>query len=339
MKNNDTKEILLRDFLAFKFASSRETDKLINRLERFTAKELDEELTLALLSLKTHKSDNDRQPFEKSCEIAAPIFENLNAATAWSYIQFYVLTLVIGYQTSYDNAMAMLQEALDVILDEHATDKKYMGICAALHANMTIRIIRAKYLEPNRDKAELDKAFKRSYDHVMEVSVRKNLPYQHVMQARLGIFESNVELVKSELATLKELGEKKMYKTTKDELGEYLQFIKVKFGTSLFNFFVGYNARGERMRQGRRVSEIAGKLDMDDNVLNAIERGDGGMSIETLKELATTLGVTSDYLLYGDENKRFPKNLHIIMLSEIMQDATHEEMDNIVAMAKMMVKK
>ena len=334
-KSNDTKEILLKDFLAFKFASSRDIDKLITRFERLIATQRipDDELILPMLATKTIKADNERQPVEECSRIAAPIFENLENATEWRYIPLCSLAMVIGHHASYNTAMERMQEALDVILDDHSEDPKYMRLCTVFHINILVRMIRTKYLEPNIDMAALEKAFKRSYDYAMEVCVRNDAPLQYVLQARLGIFEGNVELVKTNLATLKELGEKKMYKTTKDELGDYIRFMGSKLDTPLQNFFSGYNARNERIRQKRRVSEVAAKLDMDDNVLNAIERGDGGMSIVTLKDLATTLNVSSDYLLYGiGDNGVCP---HIHNMEKLMRKLPSNKRESLMKMAQL----
>lgn len=342
-KNTDTKEILLKDYLAFRAATRRDTDKLISRFEKFMAREqleADDELLLPLLSLKTLRAENESVLLEEIFKIAAPVFEKLKDASDWTYMQLYVLAGIIGYNPNYHEGMAFMHKVLDAIKDRSEADKKYKAICISMHMNMTLRIVRAKYLDSNLDEGELAAAFKHSYGYAMEHAENKNLPLQYALQIRLGIFEGNEDIYKTGLAKLKELKQKKIYKHAKYELGEHLRFMDSNLDTPLANFFVGYNTRMMRKRQGKTISELAEAMGIDENVMSALERGDGGASIVTLKKLATLLRVTTDYLLFGDQSKNEAlEDLFVLDMKLVMKNATKEEKNFILSHARMFMKR
>ena len=65
---------------------------------------------------------------------------------------------------------------------------------------------------------------------------------------------------------------------------------------------VDYKKLGERIRSERKhlnltQSQLAEAIDISDTYMGAIERGERGLSLDTLVMLATRLGVTVDFLL------------------------------------------
>lgn len=63
-----------------------------------------------------------------------------------------------------------------------------------------------------------------------------------------------------------------------------------------------YKRLGQRIREERRKlhltqAELAEAIDISDTYMGAIERGERGVTLETLVRLANRLGVTVDYLL------------------------------------------
>ncbi len=68
---------------------------------------------------------------------------------------------------------------------------------------------------------------------------------------------------------------------------------------------------GKRVREARRKagytqSELAERVDVSINHISAIERGIYETRIDTLKRLATVLGTTTDYLIYGTSEEDSP---------------------------------
>ncbi len=65
---------------------------------------------------------------------------------------------------------------------------------------------------------------------------------------------------------------------------------------------VDYKRLGERIREERlhlrlTQAQLAEAIDISDTYMGAIERGERGLSLDTLVMLASRLGVTVDYLL------------------------------------------
>ena len=63
-----------------------------------------------------------------------------------------------------------------------------------------------------------------------------------------------------------------------------------------------YRCLGERIREERlhlrlTQAQLAEDIDISDTYMGAIERGERGLSLDTLVMLASRLGVTVDYLL------------------------------------------
>ena len=60
---------------------------------------------------------------------------------------------------------------------------------------------------------------------------------------------------------------------------------------------LGTNIRNERKKQGLTIEKLAEKVDIGENFLGKIERGDGTPSLDTVVAIANALGVGLDYLL------------------------------------------
>lgn len=74
-----------------------------------------------------------------------------------------------------------------------------------------------------------------------------------------------------------------------------------------------YQGIGKRIRQSREAKEytqeeLAAFIDLDKNVLIAFEEGRMRIFIDYISKLAEVLGVTTDYLIYG--NKKQKNKLH-----------------------------
>ena len=304
MKTKDTKEMLVSDYLADKRDDTKKSDSLIRRLEKYLSGEADPELILILQVLRTLRADIDQKEFSECCAVAAPIFEQLENTTTWGYIEFNALSSVIGYHINYEKTLELFQEALDVLEDEeYMNNPKFNAICTTLHFNITLRLLRVKYFDHDVDTVKLEDLFTRSYKHVMGVSVRKGLPHQHIPQVRRGIFENNIELINSGLYRLDELNEKKRYRTTRDEIAEYLSHMDGDLSKPLLNFLVGHQLRKLRNLRNMTPLELGHAIDVDQNAITAIERGDDGVSVQRLYKLANVLGTDMRYF-FGDEDKK-----------------------------------
>lgn len=65
---------------------------------------------------------------------------------------------------------------------------------------------------------------------------------------------------------------------------------------------IGANLRRRRAELGLTQEQVAEKISIAVPYYSNIERGARGMSIDVLCSLAATLGVSTDYILFGSEN-------------------------------------
>ena len=64
---------------------------------------------------------------------------------------------------------------------------------------------------------------------------------------------------------------------------------------------LGNNIRTERKRQLLTIEQLAEKVNITDNFLGKIERGDSMPSLPTIERIARALHVSIDFLLGNDE--------------------------------------
>ena len=335
MKLTETKESLLNDFLSIKSSEPQKSKKLIERLKKYIKNKPDDDLTLILQSSLAHKADNDQRSFNDCCTVAAPIFGQLEKTPNWGYLELFVLSSVIGQNSDFDKTFEFFQKAIDILSDKAlANDKKHKSIYYMLHFNMTYRMLRARYFEidhkDNAKVAKLEKAFMQSYSAVIEMCVSRGLPHQYVLEVRRGVFENNNESVNDGLAKLEKLDEKHWYKTTDDEILEFLPYMSEELSTGQSNRLIGQRARERRNEIKLFASDIARLMDMDENVLTSIERGATGMSIVRLRTLARVLHTKMGILL-GDEKPRHEKpDEFLLAMDTCMAGTTDEDKAHIV---------
>jgi len=331
MGNTITKESLINEYLAVRLSEDQKINKLITKLEKYSTGTPDTELMLILHSLKTIRAENNLQDFKQCCAIAVPIFEQLEVSINWGYIEFYVLSIVIGYHPNYDKTCAIFQEALDVLSDEEYVDNpKYTAIANALHINITLRMIRAKYLDPSIDIKALNSSFMRSYNHAMEKCEHKYPLYQCILQIRHGVFEDNMDQLEKGLLELHKFGKKKIYKTTRDEIIEYLFYTKKPPNKTLLNYLVGHQLRKRRHELNMSALDIAIAMDIDQNAITAIERGDDGLSLERLRKLAHIIDVQPGYFFGANSGIIEDTDPFILTIKARMADATEDDRNHLL---------
>lgn len=66
---------------------------------------------------------------------------------------------------------------------------------------------------------------------------------------------------------------------------------------------IGKKIRKERVIRNLTLEQLAEILDLSPSYMGLIERGQRGISIETLYKLAVTFNVTTDYLIASDDDE------------------------------------
>ncbi|MCL2841744.1 MAG: helix-turn-helix domain-containing protein [Defluviitaleaceae bacterium] len=297
-------EGLINEFLTFKASKISDTEKLIAKCEKRLAREPNERLKLCLLALKTFHADDDNQIFSHCCAIAVPIFKHLEETKGhWEFLDLHILTMIIGYLPTYQKTSKVVEEALKVLDDEaYATDFEYRAMRMALYSNLTLRLLRAKSHEVNVDMTAVTEAFTESYDYLMVQCKQYNSPYQYVYEIRKAVFENKQDKIQECLEMLLELGERKMYRTSKAEIAEFLATMSDSLQKPLSYILFGHQL-SKRMKQNKMsLEDLAFLTDIEPNALQSYMRGDAGVSLERARKLANKLGITVDYF-FGDDTK------------------------------------
>jgi len=303
MANKVTKEMLINEFLSHNTMKGKKAERMIARIEEFVGSEPDNELLLILHALYALKADNSNHPLEQCYDIATPAFEMLEDITNWGYVEFNVLSVVISFAADFNKAYALFQEAVSLLNDpEYLNDSKYKSVYKTIHYNFTLRILRARYYEPDMDVPLLRKLFKESSDYIIEVCQRKNLPQRYVMEVRRAVFANDMNALNKWLDILEKIGERKWYKTTMDEILEFVSLMRGEMSKPISRALAGYLMRKRRMELGLSISDLAEILKWDNTAVAGAERASDGVSIQRLRKVAHALGVTLDYFC-GDETR------------------------------------
>ena len=99
------------------------------------------------------------------------------------------------------------------------------------------------------------------------------------------------------------------------------------------NIEIGARIKLTREQQKMTQEELADRLDVLPQYVSDIECGRAGLSLPAFKRICTTLGVSSDSLLFGQTTKDRTQQI-----TGICQALTDEQFALLVDMAKVLVK-
>ncbi|SET28996.1 DNA-binding transcriptional regulator, XRE-family HTH domain [Natronincola peptidivorans] len=81
---------------------------------------------------------------------------------------------------------------------------------------------------------------------------------------------------------------------------------------------IGKKIRQERMMRNFTLEQLAEILDLSPSYMGLIERGQRGISIETLCKLSIAFNVSTDYLLFSNDIEEVAKN-------NVIKDILHQK--------------
>ncbi|MCL2840595.1 MAG: helix-turn-helix transcriptional regulator, partial [Defluviitaleaceae bacterium] len=284
-------EDLISEFLAFRARTISETERLIAKCERQLEKEPSDRLNLCILALKIIHADNTNQSFKDCCAVAAPIFKHLKETKGdWDFLDLHIISIVIGYLPTFEKTIDIVKEALELLNDKaYADDYEYKKLCFTLHLNLTLRLLRARYLEANVDIPAVTKAFAESYNYTIERCKRNKLPHQYRQEIRKAVFENKQDKIQACLEKLLKLGERKMYRMAKAEIAEFLAAMSKDLRKPLSYILFGHQHKKRRLQNNMSLEDLSFLTDVEPTNLNAMERGDEGVSLERARRLANAL--------------------------------------------------
>ncbi|MCL2840641.1 MAG: helix-turn-helix domain-containing protein [Defluviitaleaceae bacterium] len=303
----DTKDQLLKEFLEFDLLENQKLGTLIKRIERYLAKSTDADLNLASNVLKTVKADNDQQSFDACCAIATSVFQQLEATNPWTHLDMFSLSTVIGHASSVSQTLALYEEMTDLIMDDHADDIEFKKIHYIAQYNLTLRLLRAKYLGSDVEMSKVDELFKSCYDYTLKIAKKNNSPMEHVLNIRYGIYIDKQKIASEEMLKLQKFGDRKLYRFTRDEIVEFLSYMNTRVRAPLSYILAGSQIRKRRIERDMSTMDLAAVLGTEQSAISAIERGDDGASLDRLQAIAEILDVKVGYFL-GDESQKIEKS-------------------------------
>jgi len=98
---------------------------------------------------------------------------------------------------------------------------------------------------------------------------------------------------------------------------------------------VGARIREERRKQNLTQEQLADKVSVTYSYIGQVERGQRGISLETLINVSNCLGVTVDYLLanYIDNEDEYLRQLWV----RLVKNRSEKEQDMIINVVKAIV--
>lgn len=99
---------------------------------------------------------------------------------------------------------------------------------------------------------------------------------------------------------------------------------------------IGGRIRKQREFLGLTREQFAEKLDVTPKFCSDIELGVKGMSVPTLCRIATTLCLSTDYILFGKEDKK-EKDWALEAISPMIDSLTPDQLPYIEAVVKTMI--
>ncbi|MCL2841400.1 MAG: helix-turn-helix domain-containing protein [Defluviitaleaceae bacterium] len=326
------KEKLLKEFFEIIPSDASSVDKLSIKIQKEIKKNPDDELLLALHALKVHQSINNRHSFDVTCTVAEPIFKQLKDIQNWGYTELHVISLVIGYTLVYCDGFSTFEEAVDLINDDYMDVLEFEKVRSNLYYNFMVRMVRAKYFDTDTeiDEKKLNATFSLCYNHLMKICLHKESLRQHVLTVLKGVFEDSIALVREGLDTLLDSGDKKLYRRVLDGVIECIVNMSTRLKKPFLDFFIGHQIRKCRIERNMSVLDLAAAIDADQSTMSAIERGDGGVSMERLVWIAEVLQVKIQYFFGDDSAKKEIEDPFILTVKAYTDGITEEEKQHVL---------
>lgn len=100
---------------------------------------------------------------------------------------------------------------------------------------------------------------------------------------------------------------------------------------------IDYIAIGERIRTARKAQGLtqeaaSEKCDITSSFYGNIERGSRKLSVETLGKISKGLGVSTDFLLFGEDLKKHDVLINVLL--EVQRKADEKQFEKYLAVIK-----
>jgi len=303
---NITKDVLVNELLNFKIISDiSEMDNRIKRLEAAIERsDPDKDFMYGILALRANREEHATSNFDNCREIAKPIFAWLQGKPTWSGLELVIISMVIGYTETYKHSDALAKQAIKAAEYAFNNEAYKKVLISAIQFNMTFRLLRAKYFDitdPDNQKSTIDD-IQGLFDRYM-ADVRSSLDEKHhktpllMLDIREALFNHNCEGIIQHLETLRKSADKHTYAAMRSECIEFIANLHGSLDTHLFNLLVGSRIQHYRKLRLKTTAQLAEHLETLSNVVNDVEAGRRGASLERICNIANFLDVSVEDLI------------------------------------------
>jgi len=303
---NITKDVLVDKLFEFKALSgTSEKDSYIKRLEvAIERSNPDKDFMYGILALRASREEHTTNNFDNCREISSPIFTWLQGKPTWSNLELVIISFVISYTETYKHADALAKQAIKAAEYAFKNEAYKKALIGAIQFNMTFRLLRAKYFDitdPDNQKSTIAD-IQNLFDRYM-ADVRSSLDEKHhktpllMLDIREAIFSHNCEGIIQHLETLRKSADKHTYAAMRSECIEYIANLHGSLDTHLFNLLVGSRIQHYRKLRLKTTTQLAEHLETLSNVVNDVEAGRRGASLERICNIANFLDVSVEDLI------------------------------------------
>jgi len=295
----------------------------------------------ALIIHKIFEIESKHNDFETCYMLSMPIFERLNQTANWDLYDIRILTYVIDYAETLQQAHLLVTEVFDK-LENYSHEKLYNPIKLNISINMTLRLIREKFSKKESRQSEdrLTVMFSEYVDLIMELCEEADIVRQAIVLVRKGIFYRNKSLATQGFNLLKANDEHDLYRILRDETSTYRLKVHLnKDDKQQFDILIGENIKNIRTKHNMTVSDMAKNLNMQQGPVSLIELGKRSASAYMLFSMATMFDEPVENFLYGTEvmlpdSDSDSKNVLIEQLSNLTKALPENEINHVIDMVK-----
>jgi transcriptional regulator with XRE-family HTH domain len=262
----------------------------------------DDQMADFLRFLEICEIEREANDFEKSYEIAFPVFERLLKSNDWDFIDITILSIFIDYSETYIKAHELIEVAVDK-LKKLVDSKKYDDTKLKFHIHFLLRLMRAKFHDLQnkatiKEIKNLQEMFEFHANAAQEICNTHGYNiYNAVITIRRGIFHDDKALISKGFDTLEKAGKMDMYKMLQDEAKEYKLHSAITVSKKEYNEAIGKRIAIQRDDLDMSVEEAADALGISPDTMKGIESGEIGLSFHELKKLSIIFDI-STYSLF-----------------------------------------
>jgi len=308
--------------------------------------EADPQIEDALRILQMYKVEYFDNDLKTGCRLVAPVFERLMNMEEWGIYDILLAAIVVGHAKTYKHTYSFAEDILER-LEKYSGERWYVGTQLAIHVNVVLRLVNAKYFDLENSDAleelgELEDMFlKHTNAGLALCKGRKYVIQKAMFVVRKGLFYKDDDRVNEAFRLLSDNGELEMYRVMRHEIRQYEYVTELTITRKQYDIMIGHSIRELRLDRDMTTEELAELLDVSPWSLGQFERGERGMSGLIIRQLADIFGVSTDVLYNGPYSVSLESDYHEKQLQKLLAYArklTEDETDYLLTNVKSLLK-